>query len=209
MPYSSSEITGDMSALSRFMLQTAHETYPEARTEGHDYITEQMASKVVALISPGCNALDVGCGQGPALEWFTKHGFFVTGIALNDEDIRACRDKGFRVFHCDQNQMPEAWTGAYSLVWARHVLEHSIAPYFTLIEFARVLKAGGILYLEMPAPDTACCHEANQNHYSVLGQRAWASLITRSGFEVLESLTIKMGTPVGPDQYFAFICRKA
>jgi 2-polyprenyl-3-methyl-5-hydroxy-6-metoxy-1,4-benzoquinol methylase len=194
--------------LADFMRQVASETYPEPITEGHLVLTRAIAPVVAALVHPGCQVLDVGCGQGPALEWFTENGFFITGTALNPEDVKACQEKGFRVFQHDMNEMPDAWTGTYSLVWARHVLEHSVCPIWTLHEFHRVLKPGGILYLEMPAPDTACWHTQNRNHYSVLGFNAWASLIDRAGFEILDAKGIPLETPAGKDMYFSFICKR-
>jgi ubiquinone/menaquinone biosynthesis C-methylase UbiE len=57
---------------------------------------------------------------------------------------------------------------SFDLVWARHALEHSVVPAFLLSEFHRLTKPGGVLYVEVPAPDTACVHETNPNHHSVL-----------------------------------------
>jgi len=66
--------------LHEFMLKTGEETYPEPITQGHSGITDQIAPIVAALIEPNACVLDVGCGQGPALEWFEKRGFCVEGI---------------------------------------------------------------------------------------------------------------------------------
>jgi SAM-dependent methyltransferase len=191
-----------------FMRQIASETYPEPISEGHTFITEEMAPKVAAFIERGAQVLDVGCGQGPALEWFKKAGYYARGITLNREDALACLNKGFHAFLMDQNEMPESFTREFDLVWARHVLEHSVAPFFTLHEFNRVLKPGGVLYVEVPAPDTACQHHTNRNHYSVLGIKMWRSLIERAGFTIETAVAINLVTGAGPDIYFSLICRK-
>jgi ubiquinone/menaquinone biosynthesis C-methylase UbiE len=166
-----------------------------------------MAALVAPHLSPGASILDVGCGQGPALEWFTANGFSPLGIALGQQDVDACIAAGFRCEQMDQNDMtfPDR---AFDCVWARHVLEHSVIPLFTLTEFARVLQPLGILYAEMPAPDTACAHQTNANHYSVFPASCWQSLIERAGFEIVETRNINLQTGMGPDKYLSFICRK-
>jgi SAM-dependent methyltransferase len=167
-----------------------------------------MAPFVAALLHAGASLLDVGSGQGCALEWFSNAGFDVAGMDINRENIEACQRLGFPMFDCDMNNMPDDWSGYADCVWARHVLEHSIAPFFTLHEFARVLKSGGILYMEAPMPDTPCNHAANPNHYSVLGKDAWLCLITRAGFELHEVREIGLMTMAGPDRYLSVIARR-
>jgi SAM-dependent methyltransferase len=95
----------------------------------------------------------------------------------------------------------------FDLVWCRHCLEHSIYPYFTLSQFARVLKPNSWLYVEVPAPDTACTHQLNGNHYSVLGKSMLGSLITRAGFVVDDVLDINFSTMAGPDTYWGYLAR--
>ena len=196
-----------MKRLAEFMFKSARDTYPEPRTSGHDGITHSQLAKVCALIPKCGEVLDVGCGQGPALEWLRANGYNGTGITINKEDLRACHKAHLRVQADDQNDLSFG-DGWFDMVWARHVLEHSIAPYWTLHEFKRVLKPGGILYVEVPSPNTASCHESNQNHYSVMGYEMWLALITRAGFEPIEGVEMNLKTEAGPDVYFAITSRK-
>jgi SAM-dependent methyltransferase len=96
----------------------------------------------------------------------------------------------------------------FDLLWVRHCIEHSIFPFYTLSEFYRVLKPGAVLYLEVPIPDTPCRHEGNVNHYSVLTNEMWMSLINRTGFLNITRADITVPLPIGTDTYWAFICRK-
>jgi hypothetical protein len=64
------------------------------------------------------------------------------------------------------------------------------------------------LYVEVPAPDTACLHQTNGNHYSVLGKSMLGSLIVRSGFELLDVMDVNFTVPAGPDTYWAFVGKK-
>lgn len=198
-----------MSRMENFILDRGQEdTYAEPRTELHDGITNEMAEIVSKLLPVDGRILDVGCGQGPALEWFSNNGFEAIGITTNREDLMACISRHYSVRDCDQNNMPPMFTEHFDLVWARHVLEHSICPFWTLHEFKRVLKPGGILYVECPSPGTSSMHEANVNHYSVLGWQAWASLLDRSGFEIIEAKQMQLQTLLGEDCYFSFQTKK-
>jgi hypothetical protein len=61
----------------------------------------------------------------------------------------------------------------------------------------------------VPAPDTSSAHQANPNHYSVLGKSAWLQLMSRSGFALVDQLDLDFTVPAGPDTYWAFVLRKA
>jgi len=199
----------DTTRLASFIAARAAETYPEPRMESHTGITAQMAALVAPLLPTGASVLDVGCGQGPALDWFQQHGHYPVGITTNMADLRACEANGHEVHPVDMHKLPDSFERyPFDCIWARHVLEHSVIPFFVLHEFARVLKPGGILYAEVPGPGTTSHHETNANHYSVMGEDMWASLIARAGFEILESRYINLETLVGADVYFSFIAKK-
>lgn len=206
------EITfNQLARLVSFIDEIESETYPEAPTLIHDEITAQVLDALMTEfgLPEGARILDIGCGQGPALEIFKNKGYnSVVGITLNDEDIRVCSEEGYDVYKMDQSFL-EFEDNSFDFVWARHVIEHSVFPYFTLTQFARVLTRGGSLYLEVPAPDTSCHHETNQNHYSVLGHSSWTSLLERCGFLINHEGYYKFPTPAGPDEYWGFICSKS
>lgn len=187
------------------------ETYPEAPSFIHSDITGKVLDILLPKYQINQNAriLDIGCGQGPALDILRSKGYFSTvGITLNNEDVRICCEKSHDVRKMDQSFL-EFPDHSFDFVWARHVIEHSIFPYFTLSEFARVLAPGGALYLEVPAPETSCHHETNPNHYSVLGRGSWISLLGRCGFTVSDEATYSFVTGMGPDEYWGFICLKS
>jgi SAM-dependent methyltransferase len=189
-----------------FLATIASQTYPEPPSGGHDQISTQMVDLFWSKcgLPPNAKVLDVGCGQGVALKLFAAKGADAIGVTLNQTDVDVCRSLGYDVRCMDQSflDFPDA---SFDVVWCRHCLEHSIYPYFTLSGFHRVLKPGGWLYVEVPAPDTASGHQTNRNHYSVLGKSMMASLIDRSGFRIAEVLDITFTVPAGPDTYWAFI----
>ena len=54
------------------------------------------------------------------------------------------------------------------------------------MEYNRVLKQFGKMYIEVPAPDCDRPHEWNLNHYSILGHNQLAALLIRTGFNIDE-----------------------
>ena len=196
----------DIEKLERFFDRIKEDTYPEPPSSLHTQITQRMFGEFLKKYSlpPAARVLDVGCGQGVALELFKAKEFHPVGITLNSQDVAACREKGYEVHEMDQSflDFPDQ---DFDFVWCRHCIEHSVFPYFTLHELYRVIKPGGYLYIEVPAPDTSCRHHANRNHYSTLGKNAWIELIKRAGFSFLDTMDINFQVPAGPDTYWAFI----
>jgi SAM-dependent methyltransferase len=194
--------------LDAFLQKLRDDIYPEPPSPVHTGLSRQMFAELCKLhpLAPGAKVLDVGCGQGVALEIFREAGLDPLGITLGP-DAEVCRQKGLNVLEMDFAflEFPDA---SFDLVWCRHAIEHSVFPFFTLWELNRVLKPGGVLYLEVPAPDTACGHQTNQNHYSVLGKSMWVELIRRIGFPQTRILDLNFQTGAGPDTYWAFIQQK-
>lgn len=189
-----------------FLNKIEKETYPEPPSGLHTGITQQVITYLQNQypVSQMNRILDVGCGQGAALDLFQKMGKKPVGITLNQEDLKACREKGYEVYYMDQSFL-EFKDHSFDLIWCRHCLEHSIFPIYTLSGFMRVLSPSGYLYVEVPAPGTSCHHEQNPNHYSVLGKEMWADLFRRTGFAILDVLDIQFTVPAGPDIYWSFV----
>jgi len=194
-----------------FFDKVNNDVYPEAPSFAHTNITQQAIKNLIEknLIKKDSKILDVGCGQGPALDYFKELGYKnLIGVTLSDVDVEVCRSKGYEAYKMDQSFL-EFENNSFDVLWVRHCLEHSVMPYYTLNEFNRVLKPQGIIYIEVPAPDTPAHHETNPNHYSVFTASAWASLIKRSGFEIIDAFNYKLGlmNNQGDDFYHSFFCR--
>jgi SAM-dependent methyltransferase len=201
--------TASFIRLASLLERCGHEAYPEPPSPIHNQITGKAIDFLFKnyFIPGAALVLDVGCGQGVALQHFTDHGCRPVGITLNQTDLDECRRQGFTVARMDQSFLDFA-DDTFDLVWARHVVEHSIFPYFTLTEFARVLKPGGLLYLEVPGAETAYKHELNANHYSILSHTMWMSLMERSGFVTAEEQKYYMKGQDGPDEYWGFFSER-
>ncbi len=195
--------------LDDFLDRIERDIYPEIPGEPHLSLTRTMIDALhkEGMFRAGLRVLDVGCGQGLALEHFRRLGLEAVGVTLGP-DVAVCLGKGLDVRPMDQNFL-DFGDDEFDLLWCRHVLEHSIAPFFTLIEYHRVTKPGGIAYVEVPAPDTSAHHETNPNHYSVLPRSNWLSLFARAGFTMTHQVEHNFEVPCGPDTYWGFILRRS
>ena len=134
--------------------------------------------------------LDIGCGQGLFMDLLKDKGYTnLVGVTLSEEDLVACGEKWHSCVKSDMSDLPVP-DRIVDYVWCRHALEHSPYPLFTLYEFNRVMKLGGKMYVEVPAPGCARRHEYNPNHYSVLTADMWVALMVRAGFVVTDVRTI-------------------
>lgn len=155
----------------------------------HNALIKQAVDAFIPMFDLPSDAyvLDLGCGPGVFMDEMRARGQKnVWGVTLSPEDVAACRAKGHGCTLGDISDLDDE-DGAADLIWCRHALEHSPYPLFTLYEFNRVLKVGGGLYVEVPAPALPRQHEFNPNHYSILGHDMWVALMQRAGFEVVEA----------------------
>ena len=170
-------------------LYTAH-IYDEGDSQMHETLTKQVVEQYIDPLNIPKNAkiLDMGCGPGYFLDQMKAREYTdVTGITLSPGDIKICEDKGHSIKKYDLSFLPQVdgyHDESVDFIFCRHALEHSPYPIFTLMEYSRVLKQHGKIYIEVPAPDGARKHEYNLNHYSILGEHQLAALLERTGFGV-------------------------
>jgi len=183
------------------------DVYAETPDEGHTRVTHDRFEVIDSKWGPrGKHVLDVGCGRGVALQKLAEYGAIAKGLAFGN-DFEECKRQGYDVYQMDMSflEFPDA---TFDLVWARHSLEHSLFPYYTLYVLASVLKPGGLFYAEVPAPDTSANHQMNPNHYSCLTRSSWVSLFQRVGLRVVDSYDIEMSLVCGPDTWYSFYLQK-
>ena len=116
--------------LDNFLDHIEGEVYAEVPAEPHITLTRSTIEALhkEGLLRAGQRVLDVGCGQGLALEHFQRLGLQAVGVTLGP-DVEVCRRKGLEVLPMDQNFL-HFEEEEFDWLWCRHVLEHSIAPLF-------------------------------------------------------------------------------
>ena len=113
------EMTADrFRRLDAFLKQLRADIYPEPPTGVHTSISRRMFAELCKHHPPppGAKVLDVGCGQGVALEIFREAGLDPLGITLGP-DAEVCRQKGLNVQEMDlafldPRTRASTWSGA-------------------------------------------------------------------------------------------------
>lgn len=183
--------------------------YDEGDSEMHKTLTTQVVKEYIDPLNIPKNAkiLDLGCGPGYFLDEMKNRGYTdLTGVTLSPEDVEICEKKGHTIKKYDLSFLPQKdgyYDESVDFIFLRHALEHSPYPIFSLMEYNRVLKQGGKMYIEVPAPDCERGHEFNLNHYSILGSNQLAALLIRTGFKIdtFNNYEFEMFVPVKDGEY--------
>lgn len=192
--------------------------YAEGDSPFHASITRDVIKRFIDPLALDHKSLilDLGCGPGYFLDEMRDRCYTnVHGVTLSREDVQTCQAKGHSVRHADMNFLQDR-DESVDMLFCRHSLEHSPFPYITLLEYNRVLKPNGYLYIEVPAPDCDQPHEENRNHYSILPKKMWANLLQRTGFDAnwydyeFPVTFTDHRAELGPqiERYYIFVCQR-
>lgn len=192
--------------------------YSEPNSTIHQTVMDRMIPKFVSEynLDSSKKILDIGCGQGYGMSKFADLGCTnISGITLSKEDAEVAQQHGFDVAIEDMS-FQSVDDAAYDVLFARHSLEHSPYPLLTLLEFHRILKPSGIVYVEMPSPECTRNLESYNNHYAIMGKRQWHELMIRAGFKSLDIGELKFninhsetGEALGEEVYEWYVLEKS
>jgi len=167
------------------------------------------AEQFVSLLR-GRRVLDVGCGPGRDLEFFSRSDMDAVGVDNAQSMVDKCRGKGLRVYQMDLEDLtfePDSFDG----VWAYASLLHVPKCRFpsALQEMMRVLDEEGIFYLGMKEG----VGEVMKRSPSMGGQRRLFSFYSRHELETgldqwCEILHVSRTVPAPDDVFLNFLCRK-
>lgn len=181
-------------------------------------VTEKVVSEFIDPLNIPKDSIimDMGCGSGYFLDQMKERGYTnVTGVTLVEEDKVKCSERGHNVKTYDFSFIPQKdgyWDESVDFIFFRQGLQSSPYPIFTLMEYNRILKQNGLMYVEVPAPDCERNLEELDNNYSILGQKQLAALLKRTGFEILSFKTLEFNGSKDEEtfneKYFSLIVRK-
>lgn len=149
----------------------------------------------------GKRILDIGCGRGHTLLALRRMGADVFGTQLSAPAARAAAGLigAERVF---TGELEHAGYGpaSFDAVTLWHVLEHVSEPFRVLTEIARILKPGGLLYVEVPNAGgwTARSYGVDwlaydiTHHVSHFTPASLAALAHRAGFTIAREVQLSI-----------------
>jgi 2-polyprenyl-3-methyl-5-hydroxy-6-metoxy-1,4-benzoquinol methylase len=122
-------------------------------TFGYNFSQSRM-KKVVEIFNnlPGSGSfLDIGAAQGDLLLYMQNLGWRVSGIDLNEENVRICKSNGLEVDLCDLSITSIPHTDrSVDLIFAGEIIEHLVDTDKFIIDIFRCLRPGGQLVLTTP-----------------------------------------------------------
>lgn len=85
--------------------------------------------------------LDMGCATG---NFIATHPDIIEGLEKDDDSLKICRERGFRVQKIDvSGELEQLPDDHYSGVYAKQLIEHLREPLAFMKQIHRILKAGG------------------------------------------------------------------
>ena len=165
------------------------QVYADPESDYNKITTQEIYDLMIKplKLKKSAKILDVGCGPGYFLDIMKENKYKnVVGTAGTDIDIDICEKKNHTVRKEDISFLSDD-DESLDFIFCRQVLEHSVFPYITLLEYNRVLKQDAQIYIETPAPYNERNHESNLNHYSVLTDKMLMNLLVRAGFDLVVS----------------------
>ncbi|RSL35115.1 class I SAM-dependent methyltransferase [Salibacterium salarium] len=113
--------------------------------------------------------IDIGCGEGWALDYFNNEGFSVTGIDYSIDGINRHNphlvDRVIQgdLFECISQLNNENMK--FDIVWADNVLEHVLKPEYLIYLLKNCLNPNGVVVIEVPNDFSVIQEHLLENNY--------------------------------------------
>lgn len=120
--------------------------------------------------------MDVGCGQGHAVEYFKNHGIDAFGIDGLEDNIRKLEQKGLRGNTVDLTKT--AYFKLVDLIWCCEVVEHIDEKY--LDNLLTTLSSGKYIVMTHAVKGQGGFHHVNCQDWTY-----WKEKIEGKGYELL------------------------
>lgn len=163
------------------------------------WLRQRKAALFLAHIPPGGRVCDIGCERGELLAVLKQAGCDVVGTQLSQQAADFARDTfGIFVFVGQLRDAPFD-AGSFDTVLMINVLEHLPDPTAYLDDVARLLKPGGMFWVEVPnaASFTAriggkrWLHHDPEHHLWSFTSAGLGQAVERAGFAVEERHTVR------------------
>ncbi len=120
---------------------------------------------IIKKLPKNSKVLDVGCGKGTYLKEIHKirPDLKLYGVDIGEVEEFLPEYINFKKSSGDNLPFKKE---TFDFIFCMHVLEHVLNPHSFMIEFNRLLKNGGYIYIEMPYYKRAFIPDGNMNFWS-------------------------------------------
>ncbi len=122
-------------------------------------------NRMLKFIHKEDRILDAGCRDAWAMGYLASKGYTdVKGFDIISENVDICKRHGFDVDEAAAEDLSIYRARSFEVVFSRHMLEHVIEPHMAIIEFARIIRHGGILYCVIPLQKAGTTPKVKYGH---------------------------------------------
>ena len=147
-------------------------------------------------LQKGKDLLDIGCSSGFFLDLARERGFDTYGVELNEAEMNMAREKGHKVY----NELLDAidFSTKFDAVTLWDVFEHIKDGKKYIETIKRILKEGGVLFMQIPSADSLAAkimHEKcnmfdGLEHVNLYGVETIKRLAKSCGMEIISMETV-------------------
>lgn len=116
-----------------------------------DQFRSAKAASLAKHLDTNAKILDIGCADGEFLHQLSKFGKFqLHGVELEGKAAQRAKERGGIELHVGALQVDSYSDESFDLISIVHVFEHLPDPVQSLEIISKMIKKGGLVYLEQP-----------------------------------------------------------
>ena len=165
--------------------------------------TLDIAFRYLPKPTPGQRLLDIGCGNGDFLIHAQEAGWQVCGLEPDPKAAATTRERGLEVLVGTVDLLASE-SSCFDAITLSHVIEHVHEPRQLLQAVHRLLKPGGMVYIETPNIKSQGAHVFGKNwrgletprHLVLFNPASLKSMLSVSGFrdiQLARRTTVRQG----------------
>jgi SAM-dependent methyltransferase len=140
--------------------------------------------------------LDVGCGEGFAVQWFLEHGIRAMGIDGLPENIQSAIRRNVKTcFLCDLTKTSFEANPKADLIWCCEVVEHIEEKFIP--NLIKTFQSGKYVAMTHAMPGQEGWH-----HVNCQGPLYWMEKMEESGFKLMPEITAAARKTTGNGSWF-------
>lgn len=131
--------------------------------------------------------LDIGAGDGGETYVLKERGYDITGITIGEDNVTKAKEQyNIDLINTDMNCLNFP-INSFDGIMMIQAFEHFLSPFIACIEMWRVLRVGGLCYIDVPSPSDLpmwCL-----GHTNLLYSDQLENMFSMCGFEVYKNLS--------------------
>jgi len=140
-----------------------------------------------APVSEYPKILDIGAGDGGETYILKNRGYDVIGITIGQDNVTKAKEQyNIDLINTDMNCLNFP-INSFDGIMMIQAFEHFLSPFIACIEMWRVLRVGGLCYIDVPSPSDLPMW--NLGHTNLLYPDQLINIFSMCGFEVYKNLS--------------------